>query len=193
MRRSIVLCIAALCMAGAASAQNTISAPAPSAPAPSGANRSYSEDSKWLIGFGYAYQRFNIGASSVNMNGIQASVARFSNEYLAFEGGVTATFGTVTPSIAQHLVFYGGGARIQARGRKLQPWAHALVGGTYARFTQSIGTATFNGLGIMAGGGVDLKFNSFAAFRVQGDFLSSRISAAWQKTASVGAGIVFDF
>ncbi len=192
MRRWIVFCIAALCLAGIANAQNSASAP-PSAPAPSGASMSYSEDTKWLIGAGYVYQRFDIGGNNTNMNGVQGSAARFMNDYFAVEGGVTATFGTVSPSIAQHLLFYGGGGRIQVRGRRLQPWAHVLAGGVYTRFTQTIGTATYNGFGIMAGGGVDYKFRPRLAFRVQGDFLGSYISSFWQKTASVGGGIVFNF
>jgi hypothetical protein len=195
MRRLTVFCIAALCLAGIANAQNTTSAPPPSAPAPAppGAAKSYSEDTKWLIGASYVYQRFDIGGNSTNMNGMQGSFARFLNEYFAVEGGVTATFGTVNPSIAQHLLFYGGGGRIQVRGRRLQPWAHALVGGVYSRFTQSIGTATYNGFGIMAGGGVDYKIQPRLAVRVQGDFLASYLSTFWQKTASVGGGIVFNF
>jgi hypothetical protein len=74
MRRWIVFCIAALCLGGIASAQNTTSAPPPSAPAPSGASQSFSEDTKWLIGASYVYQRFDLGGNSTNMNGMQGSV-----------------------------------------------------------------------------------------------------------------------
>ncbi len=196
MKRWIVFCTASLCLAGIASAQNAVSAPPPSAPvpsAPSGPSSSSSEDTRWLIGASYVYQNFDIGNGSTNMNGVQGSVSRFFNNYFALEGGVTATFGTVSPEVAQHLLFYGGGGRIQVRGRRLQPWAHALVGGVYSRFTQTGGTSTFNGFGIMAGGGVDYKFREHMAFRVQADFLGSYLSSFWQKTASAGAGIVFDF
>jgi hypothetical protein len=146
-----------------------------------------------LIGAGYVYQKFDLGGNSTNMNGVQGSVSRFINDYFALEGGMTASFGTVNPAIAQHLLFYGGGGRLQLRGRKLQPWAHAMAGGVYARFTQTIGTATFNGFGIMAGGGVDYKFRPRVALRVQADFLASHLSTFWQKTVSVGGGIVFNF
>ncbi len=193
MRKWIVFCMAALCLAGTANAQNTASAPAPSAPAPSGPSSSYGDETKWLLGIGYVYQRFDIGGNNTNMNGIQTSVAYFINNYFAVEGGVTATFGTFSPAANQHLAFYGGGARIQARGQKWQPWGHALFGGTYVRFTQGAGPATFNGFGIMAGGGVDYKFRPHIGFRVQGDYLGTHVSGFWQKTASVGGGIVFDF
>jgi hypothetical protein len=193
MRRWIVICIAALCLAGTAIAQNTVSVAAPTAPAPAAANTPYSEGTKWLFGIGYVYQRFNLGGSSTNLNGIQSSFSRFANNYFAFEGAVTATFGTFSATQNEHLVFYGGGGRLQSRGHKMEPWVHALFGGTHTRFTQGVGPGSFNGLGIMAGGGVDYRIGNHSALRVQGDFFTSHINAAWQKTVTVGAGIVFDF
>jgi hypothetical protein len=193
MRKWIVFCMASLCLAGTAVAQNTPSAPAPNAPAPSGASQGYSDDSKWLIGISYAYQRFDISGKSANLNGVQTSVARFTNNYFALEGGVTATFGDLTPTVREQLAFYGGGARIQSRGHKTEPWLHVLFGGVHTRVTQGVGPASFSGFGIMAGGGVDYKFSSHMALRVQGDFLASHVNALWQNTANVGAGIVFGF
>ncbi|HEV3219511.1 MAG TPA: outer membrane beta-barrel protein [Candidatus Acidoferrales bacterium] len=194
MRKWIVFCVAALCFVGTASAQSNVSVAVPvSAPAPDGAHASFNEDSKVLVGLGYTYQYFDIGGNNTSMNGIQGSVAYFVNNYFAIEGATTATFGNLNSTTAEHIVFYGGGGRLQLRGRRMQPWVHALFGGGYARFTQGIGPASFNSYGIMAGGGVDYKFSPHAAIRVQGDYLGTHFGGVWQTTASVGAGIVFDF
>ncbi len=150
-------------------------------------------DAKVLVGFGYLYQRFDIGGNDTNLNGVQASVSYFLNDYFAIEGATSATFGNFSSITAEHVVFYGGGGRLQLRGRRLQPWVHALVGGGYSRFTQGVGPASFNGLGIEAGGGIDYKFSPHAAIRVQTDYLGTRFSGAWQTTLNVGAGVVFDF
>jgi opacity protein-like surface antigen len=193
MRKWIVFCMATLCLAGTAIAQNTPTVPASATPAPPAASNRYSDDTKWLIGMGYVYQRFDVGGASVNLNGVQGSVSRFFNNYMAIEGNVSATFGNLTPTVREQLAFYGGGVRIQSRGRKLEPWVHGIFGGVHSRVSQGVGPATNNGFGIMAGGGVDYKFSSHMALRVQGDYLGSHFSGLWQTSASVGVGIAFGF
>lgn len=200
MRKWIVLIAAMLCLAGTANAQSTVSVAPPEdasalppAPVPSGAPGHSTMDSRVLVGFGYQFNYFDVSGNKTIMNGVSGSVSYFFNDYFAIEGATSATFGNFSSITAEHLIFYGGGGRIQLRGRRVQPWAHALIGGGYTRFTQGVGPATFNGLGIMAGGGVDYKFSPHAAVRVQADYLGTRFGGAWQTTLSVGAGIVFDF
>jgi len=198
MRKWIVLIAAALCLAGTASAQNTVSvattpADSAAAAAPSRTPGGSPEDSKVLIGFGYQFNYFDVSGNKTTMNGVSGSVAYFLNDYFAIEGATSATFGNFSSITAEHLIFYGGGGRVQMRGHRTQPWAHALIGGGYTRFTQGVGPATFNGLAIMAGGGVDYKFSPHVAIRGQADYLGTRFSGVWQTTFSAGAGIVFDF
>jgi hypothetical protein len=200
MRKWIVLFAAALCIVGTASAQNTVSvatttpdSSAAPAPTPNGAPGGSTIDSKVLVGFGYQFDYFDISGNKTIMNGVSGSFSYFLNDYFAIEAATTATFGNFNAVTAEHLIFYGGGGRIQMRGRRVQPWAHVLIGGGYTRFTQGVGPATFNGIGLMAGGGVDYKVTPHAAVRVQVDYLGTRFSSVWQTTMGVGAGIVFDF
>lgn len=202
MRKWIVLIAATLCLAGTANAQNSVSVAPPDdasasalppAPVPSGAPRGNPIDSRVLVGFGYQFTYFDVSGNKTTMNGVSGSVSYFLNDYFAIEGATSATFGNFNAITAEHLIFYGGGGRIQLRGRRIQPWAHALIGGGYTRFTQGVGPATFNGLGIMVGGGMDYKFSPHAAIRAQVDYLGTRFGGSWQTTMNIGAGIVFDF
>ena len=195
MRKWIVLCVAALCLAGTVSAQNSGSAPLPASPAPSGASQRSSDESVWLLGVGYNYQRFDLSNLDLSFNGVQTSVTRFFNDFLGVEGNLTASFcgSSAKTGGCEHLLTYTGGARLQWRGHKVEPWVHALFGGVYNRHTQAVGPASFNGFAILAGGGADIKVGSHLAVRGQVDYVPTRISAIWQKTISVGGGIVFGF
>lgn len=142
----------------------------------------------------FTYQRFDMGHDNSNLYGIQSTVARFIGDGMfAAEGTVTVNFGYIVPGDREHFTFYGGGLRVQKRGGKFQPWAHVLAGGTHIRLNQFIGPASFNGFGLMAGGGVDIQWKSHISWRVEADFLPTHVSGAWQKTISTGGGIVISF
>src|SRR5579862_465017 len=153
MRRLALICAALLCFAGTAAAQNDTTTATLGSPAPSqGPRRGFDDSSgKWQVGANFVYQRFDIGNDNSNLYGLQASVARFIHDgSFAVEGGTTATFGYIIPGDREQLVFYGGGVKYQMRSRKIQPWAHFLVGGTHIRLNQMVGPASFNGFGLMA-------------------------------------------
>jgi hypothetical protein len=198
MRKIILSCAAILCFAGAAAAQNTTTATVsadPAAPAATpAASRTSSNDYPWQVGTNFTYQRFDIGKGNANLYGIQTSVTRWiSDSPIGIEGAVTANFGRFSPTVREQVVFYGGGIKVGKREGKYQPWAHLLFGGAHDRFNQGVGPASFNTWGLLAGGGVDIQWRSHIAWRGQVDFLGSHFGGVFQKTVSVGGGIVFDF
>jgi hypothetical protein len=196
MRKFILLSAAMLCFAGAAAAQNgtTVDVVAEPAPAAAAGSIHTSNDYPWQVGANFAYQRFDIGGSNSNLYGVHTTVNRWLGDSMfGIEGDVTATFGRLIPTRREQQVFYGGGVHIGVRHGKIQPWAHVVAGGAHERFNQGGGVSSFNGFGIMAGGGADIQWRSHIAFRVQADFLTTRYNGLWQKSISTGAGVLFDF
>jgi len=195
MRKFIMLSAAMLCFAGAVAAQNDTTATLVSEPAPAAASKMSSDSGyPWQVGTNFTYQRFDIGAGNSNLYGIQTSVARWiSDSPIGIEGAVSATFGRLNPHVREQIVFYGGGIKVGKHEGKYQPWAHLLFGGAHDRFNQGIGPAAFNTWGLMGGGGVDIQWRSHIAWRGQVDFLGTHFGGVWQKTVSVGGGIVLDF
>jgi hypothetical protein len=195
MRKIIMLSAAMLCFAGAAAAQSNATATLAAEPAPAAASKmSSGSDYPWQVGANFTYQRFDIGAGNSNLYGIQTSVARWiADSPVGIEGTVSATFGRATPTVREQLVFYGGGIKVGKREGKYQPWAHLLFGGAHDRFNQGIGPAAFNTWGLLGGGGVDMQWRSHISWRGQVDFLGTHFGGVFQKTVTVGGGIVFDF
>jgi opacity protein-like surface antigen len=202
MRKLLVLCAAILCLSGAVLAQNDPTAPAASTQPMSvtlsggqGRHRSMgSDDFPWQVGMNFLYQRYDLSGNNDGLMGFQSSVAKYLGDSMfGIEASASATWGKITPLIKENVVFYGGGVRIAPRGRRLTPWFHALFGGEHVRISQGIGPASFNGFAFQVGGGVDWKFSSRMAFRVQVDYLGPRISGVWQNTINVGGGIVVSF
>jgi hypothetical protein len=195
MRKIIVLCAALLCFAGAVAAQDNTTATVTADPAATGASHTSSDSGyPWQVGTNFTYQRIDIGNSNTNLYGIHTTVTRWlSDSWFGLEGTVTASFGRVSPTNREHLVFYGGGAHVGKRTGKIQPWAHFLAGGAHDRFNQGVGPSAFNTFGIMGGGGVDFQWRSHVAWRVQVDYLGTRFGSVWQKSVTTGVGILFDF
>lgn len=198
MRRLVLILGTVLCLAGTAAAQNdppAVSSASLAVPQGTGPRRGFDDRTgPWQVGANFVYQRFDIGNDNSNLYGLQSSVARFlGDSSFAVEGSATVTFGYIIPGDREQLVFYGGGLRYQVRTRKIQPWGHFLAGGTHIRLNQFVGPPSFNGFGLMAGGGVDIRFRSHISWRFEGDFFTTLVSSVWQKNISAGAGIVFTF
>jgi opacity protein-like surface antigen len=206
MRKLFVVCAAVLCLSGAVLAQNDPTAPAASTQPMSvtlsggqGRHRSMGgDDFPWQVGMNFLYQRYDLSGNNTGLMGFQTSVAKYlGDSVFGLEGAASASWGTIstgpTFNVKENVVFYGGGVRIAPRGRKLTPWVHGLFGGEHVRVTQQVGPASFNGFALMVGGGIDWKFSSRMAFRVQVDYLAPRINGVWQNTINVGGGIVVSF
>jgi hypothetical protein len=202
MRKIIFACAAMLCFAGAAAAQDSTTATTTTATvtddsASSGATAAKVSNSggyPWQVGMNFTYQKFDIGGGDSNLYGIHSTVTRWiGDSWFGLEGSVSAAFGSLNAHDREQLVFYGGGAHVGKRSGKYQPWAHFLAGGAHDRFNQEIGPSSFNTFGLMGGGGLDIQWRSHIAWRVQGDYLGTRFGSVWQKSATVGVGILFDF
>jgi hypothetical protein len=195
MRKTILLCAAILCFAGAAAAQTDTTVNLVAEPAPAAASKMHTgNDYPWQVGANFTYQRFDMGGSNSNLYGVQTTVNRWLGDGMfGIEGDVIATFGRFSPHLREQQVFYGGGLHVGSRSGKYQPWGHILAGGAHERFNQAIGPSGFNGFGIMGGGGVDFQWNAHIAFRAQADFLGTHYNGLWQKSISTGGGILFDF
>jgi hypothetical protein len=198
MRKIIALCAAALIFAGIAAAQNntTVNVATDADPAPSAASHRFSSDDSypWQVGANFTYQRFDIGGSNSNLYGIHSTVTRWiGDSWFGIEGTAAASFGNFNATRKEQVVFYGGGAHVGRHTGKFQPWAHFLAGGAHDRLSQPAGPASFNSLGLMGGGGVDIQWRGHIAWRVQADYLGTRFGSVWQPTVTTGVGILFDF
>jgi opacity protein-like surface antigen len=146
---------------------------------------------------GYQYFRLNTGVSgvdSVNLNGWNASVSGFFNDYL----GVTGDFGGVygspfTVSTKVH-TFMGGPVLRLHNPSPLVPYAHVLFGGARGSVSALGLSASSTNFAWAAGGGVDLKFAPMLSFRLgQIDFLQIRDSGNSVNNFRYSAGIVLRF
>lgn len=201
MRKFVVLCVAVLCLSGAVLAQNDPTAPAASRQPMSvtlsggqGGHRSGGSDYAWQVGMNYTYQRFDMSGNNTSLQGFHTTVSKYLGDSVwGLEGAVSASWGAISPVVKEKLVFYGGGLRIAARGRRLQPWLHGLFGGAHTRISQGIGPAAFNGFAYEAGGGLDWMLSGHWAIRMQADYLGTRIGGVWQHSISAGGGLLVMF
>ncbi len=86
----------------------------------------------WELGLGYAFVRFQSSLFNATMSGLNTSVSYYLRDHFAMEGNVTSAFGSQSSSsAAARYVFYGAGVKLSTGNPKLQPFAHALVGGVH--------------------------------------------------------------
>jgi hypothetical protein len=109
--------------------------------------------------------------------------ARFSYVGLVFDGS-----GLYRPGITQYNIL--GGPRLSARFGKWRPFVHVLGG---IQKINSSGNA-YSPTAIDAGGGADYKlfFRNFS-WRIQADYVHSRLLSASQNQIRASTGIVFRF
>lgn len=197
MRKLSLLGVAILCVAGTVGAQtnSTVSTAAADSGTPQMGHGASSELSyPWQLAMNFSYQRFDIGNNNNNLYGIQTSVVRYVGDSMfGIEGDVTATFGRLNPHDREQVSVYGGGLHVGKRTGKIQPWAHIVVGGAHDRFNQGIGPASYNGFGLLGGGGADFQLMSHISLRVEADYMGTHFGGVWQKTINTGGGLVINF
>lgn len=167
----------------------------PAAPEPAPTPKFYygsSDDYRWQLGVGFEYVRFRSTAFNANLSGLHTSLTYYVNDWFGLEGNVVAAFGTAPFVIDRSkYLLYTGGARIAWRQRKWEPWVHGLVGGLHMLPQTALGGK--NGLAVQAGGGVDLRFNARLSFRMEGDYVRSRLYSQSQNNIQLGGGLVIHF
>lgn len=146
----------------------------------------------WQLSIGYQYNRIAVRGAfkSFNTNGLSASVTRYFGSLLGIEAEVGSGFGTVAPGGSAHSVFAGAGPHLAYRRQnRFEPWVHGLAGPEHFNFGPTKTTAIV----WIAGGGLDYRFDSGFALRLQGDYLGSLLFGGYQRHLQVVGAIVKNF
>jgi hypothetical protein len=112
--------------------------------------------------------------------------------------GITADFGSsfnTTNGVSLKNYTYTFGPQLALRANKAYtPFVHALVGGDHASASLGGVSVTGNGMALLAGGGVDINFNRYMAFRASGDWMMLHSNGSTSsKNFRMPVGIVFKF
>jgi hypothetical protein len=140
---------------------------------------------------GYQYSHLEGG---VNANGFDFALNGNFNNYF----GVTADLGssfTTQNGVSLHNYTYTFGPQLSLRANKAYtPFVHVLLGGDHASASVAGTTATGSGFALLGGGGVDINFNRYMAFRGGADWMwmhSNGVSSS--KNVRMLTGIVFRY
>jgi hypothetical protein len=199
MRKFLILFGVLLCLSITAAAQDSTAALDTSSSASEAAAPATFhplDREPWQYGLGYQYQHFSALGQSFSNNGFDVDITRYMTNLIGIEGTAVMGFGnTGSPrNLDAKSFFLGGGPHLAVQNKsRLEPWAHVLVGWQHFRFTQTTTIGGNSGLGIRAGGGVDFKLGPRAYWRVQGDYVGTHFSSAFQTNYAFGTGVVFNF
>jgi hypothetical protein len=168
------------------------SAPQP-APEPTPGPYSYSENpNKWQLGIAFALVRFRSSVYYASAPGFNTSLAYWWKDWVGIEGSITSAF---APPVFENEHFrylsYGAGPKFSFGHGRLEPWAHALVGGVH--LNPQTASSGQNGFEITMGGGVDYGINSVISAKAGVDYLATHMFGEWQSSAQIVAGFSFRF
>jgi hypothetical protein len=139
----------------------------------------------WEMGLGYTFVRFQSSRFNASMNGLDTTVSYYLRDHLAVEGNMTAAF-----SEDARYLFYGGGVKVSKGNPKLQPFAHALLGGAHIFPRASTGN---NGFAVRLGGGAEAQLGEQIWLRVEGDYVRSQLYSSGQNNFQAVAAIIYRF
>jgi hypothetical protein len=139
----------------------------------------------WEMGLGYTFVRFRSSLFSASMNGFDSTVSYYLRDHFAVEGDVTAAF-----SEDARYLFYGGRVKVSKGHPRLQPFAHALVGGIHM-FPQT--AFSNNGFALRLGGGAETRLRQQLWLRVEGDYVRSQLYSSGQNNFQAVAAIIYRF
>jgi len=149
------------------------------------------DDFRWQLGLSFAWFRFQSSVFNANAFGEKTTVTYFLNDWLGVEGSATAAFGPTVFNGPVHLALYGGGPKVAWRQKRWEPWLHAIFGGAHENpQTAAGGRSSYS---IMAGGGVDYRWNPRVSFRMEGDYVRTAFFHQSQNCFQLAGGIVFHF
>jgi opacity protein-like surface antigen len=165
--------------------------PLPASPAPKYVYGSR-DDFRWQLGLGISLVRFRSSLYYATGVGTNTSITYFTSDWLGVEGNLNTAF---APTINQNehvkYVSYGGGPKIAWRARKLEPWAHAILGGVHI-LPQTAGFSQ-NGLALQVGGGADYRIYPHLSARLELDWVKTHLFGDWQNSAQANLDIVLHF
>lgn len=167
--------------------------PAPPAPEPKARPYYYNENpNKWQLGAAFALVRFRSSVYYASAPGFNTSLAYWWKEWVAIEGSVTTAF--APPVFAnEHFRYlsYGAGPKFSFGHARLEPWAHALVGGVH--LIPQTASGGQNGAEITLGGGGDYVINDVISAKAGVDYLGTHMFGEWQSSLQIVAGFSFRF
>jgi len=150
------------------------------------------DDFRWQLGIGVDWLRFRNSIFNASAIGVKSSVTYFTNDWFGIEGNVSATF---APEILDRehvkVLVYGGGPKIAWREKKLEPWAHAIIGGSHEQ-PQTAGNSK-NAFAVQVGGGADYRFNPRFSGRLEADWVHTNYFSQTQNNFELMGGVVFHF
>jgi hypothetical protein len=167
--------------------------PIPPAPAPR-PNFIYGnrDDYRWQLALGVGFYRFQSNVINASLVGTNTTVSYFTNGWFAVEGNIVTGF---APAILQneHVKYFGGagGIRVGGRRNRLEPWAHALVGGAHLQ-PQTAGSSR-SALSAQAGIGLDYRLHSRFSVRLETDWVYTTFFHQTQNNFQAALDVVFHF
>jgi hypothetical protein len=153
----------------------------------------YNENpNKWQLGLAFALVRFRSSVYYASAPGFNSSLAYWWKEWVAIEGAITTAF--APPVFAnEHFRYlsYGAGPKFSFGHGRLEPWAHALLGGVH--LIPQTASGGQNGAEITVGGGVDYAINNVISAKGGADYLGTHMFGEWQSSLQIVAGFSFRF
>jgi hypothetical protein len=147
---------------------------------------------KWELGLAFALVRFRSSIYSASAPGLNSSLAYWFKDWVAVEGAVTTAF---APPVFENEHFrylgYGAGPKFSLGHERLQPWAHALIGGVH--LIPQTATSGRNGFEVTMGGGINYTIYNVLAAKVGLDYLGTHMFSEWQSSFQVVAGFALRF
>jgi opacity protein-like surface antigen len=145
---------------------------------------------KYELSAGYAYMLVDSSAGGLSLHGVDFSLARNMNNWLAIVGDAGGhhlegfRLGTVQ-----------AGARFTARpGPRISMFAQALLGFAHANAGGRGFPAYHESVAWTVGGGLDCRLNGRVSLRLaQAEYVQTRLGGQAQHNFRAGAGIVFHF
>jgi hypothetical protein len=139
----------------------------------------------WELGLGYTFVRFQSSLFNARMNGLNTTASYYLRDHFAVEGSVTSAF-----SEDARYFFYGGGVKVSKGHPKLQPFAHALVGGAHIFPRAATGN---NGFAFRVGGGAEARLQQQLWLRLEADYVRSQLYSSGQNNFQAVAAINYRF
>jgi hypothetical protein len=148
---------------------------------------------------GFAYTRFNLGASGTNTNGAIGALAINLNSWMQFSADATVDYGQIGVSHVRILGNHFGPRFFFRRPNQFHavPYAEVLIGGSRLDSTvNGPGGFTFsdNGFSMKAGGGVDVDLSPRYAVRlINMDYYMTPFISEHQNNLWISVGFVIRF
>ena len=140
---------------------------------------------------GYSNLNANMNASSVNLNGVNFSVAENLNSWFGGALDISSHFGTENGFRTNTQSLTYGPVFSYRKNKTIVPFGHAMLGAVRGGPEYLGISKPEERFGVYTGGGLDVKVTPHVALRViQADYLMTRFSNTRQDNMRLSAGIV---